>query len=131
MVVYVDRKITEGERHRRIKQDQQSITVTMLLQKACKHSLWLLVALATALTFVGYFTPMQTLVMDFFALEVSGIALFWIGFFTVATYLNAGYLRESVCLHMCPYARFQSVMFDNNTLIVAYDVGTGRAPRLS
>ncbi|WP_082863028.1 cytochrome c oxidase accessory protein CcoG, partial [Oleiphilus sp. HI0080] len=55
----------------------------------------------------------------------NGWAYFWIGFFTVATYLNAGWLREQVCLYMCPYARFQSVMFDPDTLIVSYDKGRG------
>ena len=118
-------KITEGERYQRIKQDQQGVTAVIWLKKAAKHSLWLLVALTTALTFVGYFTPMQSLVVDVFSLDVSGMALFWISFFTIATYLNAGYLREKVCLHMCPYARFQSVMFDNDTLIVAYDTARG------
>ncbi|MFT6910245.1 MAG: cytochrome c oxidase accessory protein FixG, partial [Oleiphilaceae bacterium] len=91
-----------------------------------KHILWLLVAFATGLTFVGYFYPMRELVPDILSLSINNSwALFWIGFFTVATYVNAGWLREQVCLYMCPYARFQSVMFDADTLVVSYDKERG------
>ncbi len=90
-------------------------------RRFAKHGLWLVLALATGLTFVGYFTPIRELVPDFFTGQVGGWALFWIGFFTFATYGNAGFMREQVCLYMCPYARFQSVMFDRDTLIVSYD----------
>ena len=61
-----------------------------------------------------------------FTLQLGGVALFWVVFFTAATYLNAGWLREAVCMHMCPYARFQSVMFDKDTLAVAYDLAAAR-----
>jgi len=76
-------------------------------------------------TFVGYFTPIRTLITDLAGADVGGWALFWTGFFTLFTYLNAGWLREQVCLYMCPYARFQSVMFDKDTLIVSYDAARG------
>ncbi|MNG85805.1 Ubp3 associated protein Bre5 [compost metagenome] len=85
----------------------------------------------TGLTFVGYFTPIRPLAAELFTLQLGGVALFWVLFFTAATYINAGLLREAVCLHMCPYARFQSVMFDKDTLAVAYDPrrGEARGPR--
>jgi cytochrome c oxidase accessory protein FixG len=62
---------------------------------------------------------------------MGGVSLFWVLFFTGATYINAGWLREAVCMHMCPYARFQSVMFDKDTLTISYDVARGenRGPR--
>ena len=118
-------KITEGERNRRMKLDKQSMSLTKLWRKFAKHTIWLGIAFATGLTFVGYFTPVRELVPGTFALELDSWEIFWIGFFTLATYGNAGYLREQVCIYMCPYARFQGVMFDNDTLVVAYDQKRG------
>jgi cytochrome c oxidase accessory protein FixG len=96
-----------------------------------KHAIWLGVAVAVAITFVGYFTPIRDLVPELLSLNVNGWAAFWIGFFTLATYGSAGFMREQVCIYMCPYARFQSVMFDKDTLIVSYDTNRGeqRGPR--
>ena len=98
-------------------------------QRIRRYSNWLLIALVTGVTFVGYFTPVGGLVRDLFSLEAHPWALFWIGFFTLFTYLNAGWLRHQVCLHMCPYARFQSAMFDSHTLIVSYDSARGEPRR--
>jgi len=109
-----------------MKLDKAPYSKDKALKKGSKHFLWLLVAFWTGFTFVGYFYPIRELAPDFFTLSLtSGWAYFWIAFFTVATYLNAGWLREQVCLYMCPYARFQSVMFDPNTLIVSYDKERG------
>ncbi|UYM17066.1 cytochrome c oxidase accessory protein CcoG [Endozoicomonas euniceicola] len=120
-------RFTEGERNHRIKLDRQPMSGNKVLRKLAKHLLWLLVALATGLTFVGYFTPIRQLVADLAVWQVHPWAAFWIAFFTLATYGNAGWLREQVCLLMCPYARFQSVMFDNDTLVVAYDHKRGES----
>ncbi|GHA99916.1 ferredoxin [Modicisalibacter luteus] len=117
--------ITEGSRHQRMKLDRQAMAANKARRKGAKHALWLLIALATGLTFVGYFTPIRGLVADFATFDVGGWALFWAGFFTVFTYLNAGWLREQVCIYMCPYARFQAVMFDKDTLVVSYDAARG------
>ena len=122
--MFIEEK-TEGKRNARIKLDQQGLSATKILRKALKHLLWLLVALATAITFVGYFVPVKHLVVELATFSVGGWAIFWIGFFTLATYGNAGWLREQVCIYMCPYARFQSVMFDRDTLIVSYDEKRG------
>lgn len=119
----------EGPRHRRIRRDNASRTFDTLWRKTAKHTAWLLIALATGIAFVGYFTPIRALVVDFVSLNAHPWALFWIGFFTVFTYLNAGWLRHQVCLHMCPYSRFQSAMFDANTLIVSYDAARGEPRR--
>ncbi|WP_027947681.1 cytochrome c oxidase accessory protein CcoG [Litchfieldella anticariensis] len=115
----------EGPRNRRIKLDKQPWSFDKLWRKSAKHTIWLVIAFATGATFVGYFTPIRGLILDFASFNVGGWALFWIGFFTVFTYLNAGWLREQVCIYMCPYARFQAVMFDKDTLIVSYDTARG------
>ncbi|MDP2244966.1 cytochrome c oxidase accessory protein CcoG [Pseudomonas sp.] len=124
-------KVTEGDRNKRMKLDKEPMSAQKFLRKLAKHSIWVGVSLLTAITFVGYFTPIRELIPELLTLQASGWAAFWVGFFTIATYGNAGYLREQVCIYMCPYARFQSVMFDQDTLIVSYDPRRGeqRGPR--
>ncbi|MNZ80629.1 Ubp3 associated protein Bre5 [compost metagenome] len=124
-------KVTEGDRNQRIKLDAAPWSVNKLARRSAKHTLWLAISLLTGLTFVGYFTPIRPLTEELFTLQLGGVSLFWILFFTGATYINAGWLREAVCMHMCPYARFQSVMFDKDTLAIAYDPARGesRGPR--
>jgi cytochrome c oxidase accessory protein FixG len=124
-------KVTEGDRNQRMKLDKTPMSAQKFLRKLSKHSIWVGVSVATAITFVGYFTPIRELIPELFTLQAGGWAVFWVGFFTVATYGNAGYLREQVCIYMCPYARFQSVMFDQDTLVVSYDPrrGESRGPR--
>jgi cytochrome c oxidase accessory protein FixG len=124
-------KVTEGDRNQRMKLDKKPKSGQKFLRKLAKHGIWVGVSLATALTFVGYFAPIRQLIPELFTFDASGWAVFWVGFFTLATYGNAGWLREQVCIYMCPYARFQSVMFDQDTLIVSYDPRRGehRGPR--
>lgn len=107
----------EGDRNKRLKRDKNPWETATMIRRVIKHILWLLLALATAVTFVGYFAPIRDIVI----LNVTSWIVFWIVFFTFATYLNAGWMREQVCLYICPYARFQSVMFDRNTLVITYD----------
>lgn len=126
-------QITEGARHQRMRLDSIPMGWTRayaqkLRKRITKHSLWLGWALLTGLTFVGYFTPInamfsQLLAADF--AQLGGWTAFWIVFFTAATYVNAGWMREQVCIYMCPYARFQSAMIDKDTLIVSYDATRG------
>ncbi|MDF9757311.1 cytochrome c oxidase accessory protein FixG [Pseudomonas hunanensis] len=120
-------KIAEGDRNQRIKLAAAPWGAEKIARRGLKHGLWLAIGVLTGLTFVGYFTPIRPLATELFTLELGGVALFWVLFFTAATYLNAGWLREAVCMHMCPYARFQSVMFDKDTLAVAYDPSRGEA----
>ncbi|TVM05386.1 MAG: cytochrome c oxidase accessory protein CcoG [Halomonas sp.] len=124
LFIWLEHRI-EGPRNKRIKLDNQPLTGEKLRRKTFKHVIWLLIAFATGATFVGYFTPIRDLMPDLATLQAHGWSYFWVGFFTVFTYLNAGWLREQVCIYMCPYARFQSVMFDRDTLIVSYDENRG------
>jgi len=124
LFIWVEHRL-EGSRNRRIKLDKQPMNADKLWRKGAKHAIWLAIALATGITFVGYFTPIRELVVELPTLEAHGWSYFWVGFFLVFTYLNAGWLREQVCIYMCPYARFQSVMFDRDTLIVSYDEARG------
>ncbi len=111
----------EGTRNQRMKLDAGPWTQEKLLRKAAKQSLWILFSLWTGFTFVGFFTPVIELGREVFSASLSGWETFWIVFYGFATYGNAGYLREQVCKYMCPYARFQSAMFDYDTLIISYD----------
>lgn len=118
-------KITEGDRNARIKLDGEPLSPNKINKRVQKHALWLWISTATALTFVGYFTPIRALIIDISTLNAGVISLFWVAFFTAATYINAGWLRERVCMHACPYARFQGAMFDSHTRVIAYDAQRG------
>jgi len=122
---------TEGDRAKRIKLDAAPWNGEKLARKSAKHALWLLFALWTGFTFVGFFTPVTQLGARLVTLQWGGWETFWVLFYALATWGNAGFLREQVCKYMCPYARFQSAMFDRNTLIIAYDPmrGEPRGPR--
>ena len=120
----------EGDRSARLRLDASPWTADKLWRKSLKQLLWVAVALWTGFTFVGYFVPIRTLAVEVMALQ-GGWQIFWVLFYGLATYGNAGFLREQICKYMCPYARFQSAMFDKDTLIVTYDTerGEARGPR--
>jgi len=118
-------KHVEGERSARMRRDAQPLSIDKALRKTAKHLLWLAVALWTGFTFVGYFTPIQELGVEFLQMNVGSWEVFWTFFYGFATYGNAGFMREQICKHLCPYAQFQSVMFDKDTMIVTYDTERG------
>jgi cytochrome c oxidase accessory protein FixG len=120
LFTWIERRI-EGDRNARMKLDAGPITPRKIARKSAKHAAWLLLAAWTGFTFVGYFTPIQTLAQETWTLSLGGWEAFWILFYGFATYGNAGFMREQVCKYMCPYARFQSAMFDKDTLVIAYD----------
>jgi cytochrome c oxidase accessory protein FixG len=122
--LWIERKI-EGERTARMKLDRQSMSASKFGLKTAKHATWLALALWTGYTFVGYFSPIRDLGVRALTLNVGPWEAFWILFYGLATYGNAGFMREQVCKYMCPYARFQSAMFDRDTLIIAYDAERG------
>ena len=122
---------TEGDRNRRMKLDAAPWSLDKLRRKGSKHLLWFVFALWTGFTFVGFFTPMRDLALRAWPFDWNGWEIFWVLFYALATWGNAGVLREQVCKYMCPYARFQSAMFDRDTLIITYDEKRGetRGPR--
>ncbi len=122
--LWIEKKV-EGDRSARMRLDGAGLTGAKVVRKTIKHLLWLSLAFWTGFTFVGYFTPIKVLSVEFMQLNLSAWELFWVFFYGFATYGNAGYMREMVCKHMCPYARFQSAMFDPDTLIVTYDSERG------
>ncbi|WP_117236325.1 cytochrome c oxidase accessory protein CcoG [Vibrio maerlii] len=130
MYIWFEEKL-EGSANKRRKQDSGKLTSQLIMRKGLKHLAWIAIALVTGLTFVGYFVPVKSLFIDFFTFDTSFWVSFWVLFFAGCTYANAGWMRSIVCLHMCPYARFQSAMFDKDTFIVGYDTKRGetRGPR--
>ena len=122
--IWMERWI-EGTRAQQMKLSKSPWNAEKIRKRITKQVLWISFALFTGLTFVGYFQPIQELFIEFFNFELDGWALFWVFFYGFATYGNAGFMREQVCQYMCPYARFQSAMFDKDTLIVAYDQQRG------
>jgi cytochrome c oxidase accessory protein FixG len=114
-------RFAEGDRAARQRLDRGPWNSHKLARKSAKQLMWVTFALWTGFTFVGFFTPIRTLAQDVVTLSLGPWETFWILFYAFATYGNAGYLREQVCKYMCPYARFQSAMFDKDTLIITYD----------
>jgi cytochrome c oxidase accessory protein FixG len=122
--LWMERKI-EGDRPRQMKLDQAPWSLRKIAIKGAKHTVWVLFSAYTGFTFVGFFTPIATLHEHVLSLSLGPWETFWIIFYSLATYGNAGWLREQVCIYMCPYARFQSAMFDRDTLIISYDPKRG------
>ena len=120
----------EGDRSARLRLDRGGWTAEKIAKKSAKQLLWIAIAGWTGFSFVGYFVPIRLLGAELLALQGSW-QIFWVAFYGLATYGNAGFMREQVCKYMCPYARFQSAMFDSDTLIVTYDQARGepRGPR--
>jgi cytochrome c oxidase accessory protein FixG len=122
--LWIERKI-EGDRSARMRLDAAPMTTQKFLRKFAKQVIWIALSVWTGITFVGFFTPIREVVADFAHFSLSPAELFWIFLYGVMTYGFAGFMREQVCLYMCPYARFQSAMFDKDTLIVTYDTKRG------
>ena len=122
--MWIERQV-EGDRGARIRLDKSVYSFGKFGRKSLKHALWISLALWTGFTFVGYFTPIRTLAAEVVSNALGPWQTFWVLFYGFATYGNAGFMREQVCKYMCPYARFQSAMFDQDTMIVTYDSARG------
>ena len=122
--IWIERQF-EGDRSARMRLDDAPWSLNKVWRKSGKQSVWILLALWTGFSFVGYFTPIKELSASVLTLGFGPWEIFWILFYSFATYGNAGFMREQVCKYMCPYARFQSAMFDKDTLIVTYDESRG------
>lgn len=127
--MWIENKV-EGDRSARMRIDKSGWTFEKIWKKSLKQFLWIALSVWTGFTFVGYFVPIRELGGELMALQ-GNWQIFWVLFYGFATYGNAGYMREQVCKYMCPYARFQSAMFDKDTMIVSYDAerGENRGPR--
>ncbi|MCW5636860.1 MAG: cytochrome c oxidase accessory protein CcoG [Rubrivivax sp.] len=124
LFMWVERRF-EGDRMARMKLDAAPWSLQKLVRKGGKQLAWVAMGLWTGFTFVGYFTPIRTLGSSVLSFGLGPWETFWILFYGLATYGNAGFLREQVCKYMCPYARFQSAMFDRDTLVISYDAERG------
>ncbi|MCC7122215.1 MAG: cytochrome c oxidase accessory protein CcoG [Gammaproteobacteria bacterium] len=122
--LWVERKV-EGTRQQQMKLDQAPMSLRKFRLKATKHAIWIAFSLFTGFMFVAYFTPARELATRLSDFALGPWETFWLFFYGFATYGNAGFMREQVCKYMCPYARFQSVMFDNDTLVISYDARRG------
>jgi cytochrome c oxidase accessory protein FixG len=122
--MWVERQF-EGDRAARMKLDASAWSFNKLWRKGGKQLAWIAMGLWTGFTLVGYFTPIKMLGAQALTLNLGPWEWFWVLFYGFATYGNAGWMREQVCKYMCPYARFQSAMFDKDTLIISYDTARG------
>ncbi|MBI3900151.1 MAG: cytochrome c oxidase accessory protein CcoG [Gammaproteobacteria bacterium] len=122
--LWIERHI-EGGRLKQMKLAASAWNRDKVLKKGAKHLVWILLSLWTGFTFVGYFTSIRELVLAVTQVKLGPWETFWILFYGFTTYGNAGFLREQVCLYMCPYARFQGVMYDRDTLVISYDKRRG------
>lgn len=117
--------LIQGERPARLRLYKQQWNGEKLIKLALTHVAWLLVSFWTALTFVLYYGYAPDLLNRFVTGHAPSVAYFTVLILTATTYIAAGWAREQVCLYMCPYARFQGVMYDPETLAVAYDSRRG------
>ncbi|MDP3874085.1 MAG: cytochrome c oxidase accessory protein CcoG [Pseudomonadota bacterium] len=122
--MWIERHV-EGDRSARMKLDAASMSLSKFGRRLAKHGIWAALALWTGFTFVGFFSPIQELAAEVGSFGLGPWEGFWMLFYAAFTYLFAGHMREQVCKYMCPYARFQGVMFDPDTLIVSYDANRG------
>jgi cytochrome c oxidase accessory protein FixG len=124
MFMWVERKI-QGDRIARMKRDAGPWNADRTWRAVAKQAVWIAIGLWTGFSLVGYFTPIRTLGASVASFGLGPWETFWVLFYGLATYGNAGFLREQVCKYMCPYARFQGVMFDRDTLVISYDEERG------
>ncbi|WP_440873697.1 cytochrome c oxidase accessory protein CcoG [Thalassotalea sp. PLHSN55] len=130
MFNWVERRV-EGSHNQSRSLDKQAMSTEKVVKKVIKHTIWLVLSLITSLVFISYFVTVEQLYLPFFSFSVSSLVFYWVLFFALCTYVNGGWIREKMCLHMCPYARIQSAMFDQTTKLVSYDAtrGEGRGMR--
>lgn len=120
LFVWVER-IIQGDRNARKKLDESPWSFEKLYKKILTHSIWLLIGLCTGGAWVFYFNDAPTLFDQIIHFHIPWSVGGWILGLTFSTYLMAGFAREQICTYVCPYSRFQSAMFDKDTLIIAYD----------
>ena len=130
MFNWVERRV-EGTHNKSKALDKAPMSTEKVVKKSTKHFIWFAISLFTSLAFMSYFSPARELYTDFFTLQTTSLIDAWVWFFAICTYVNAAWMKESMCQHVCPYSRFQSAMFDDSTYLVGYDSsrGEGRGKR--
>lgn len=121
---WIEEKI-EGLPQQRRKLDKAPLNGEKIRKKLLKHSLWLIIAMLTGVSFAAYFTDAYQLWADYFSLQAHISAWIVLLMFTLGTYFLAGFLREQTCFWLCPYARIQGVMYDKTTILPTYDAVRG------
>jgi cytochrome c oxidase accessory protein FixG len=119
LFILVERWI-EGDRNARVRLWHAPWTAAKVRLRAVKWTIWLLIALATGGAWVFYFADAPTLLGRIVALEAPAVAYFSIALLTATTFGFGGFLREQVCIYMCPWPRIQAAMMDEQTMTVAY-----------
>lgn len=120
LFIFVE-KVFQGDRNARMKLDKEPLSFNKIWRKALTHITWVIIGLMTGGAWVFYFNDAPTLMGQILDFTVPWSVMMWILSLTASTYIMAGFAREQVCTYMCPYARFQSAMFDENTMIIGYD----------
>jgi cytochrome c oxidase accessory protein FixG len=130
--IWIEAKI-QGERPARVRLYRQPWNREKIVKVGATHLIWLLASFWTGMGFILYFGYAPELVAKFFTGEAAAVAYATVAVLTLTTYFAAGYMREQICTYVCPYGRFQSVMYDPETLAVHYDArrGEGRLGRAS
>lgn len=117
--------VIQGDRVARLRLDKQPWRGEKIRKKGLTHFFWLFLSFWTGLTFTLYWGDAFELFPNFFMGQAPSAAYITTLILTATTYLAAGFARDAICMHVCPYSRFQSAMFDENTLIVSYDYNRG------
>lgn len=117
-------RLFQGDRNDRLILDRKK-NFSKLFRKTLTHISWIIVSLLTGFFFVCYFNDAFALTKSALRGQIGFTELSWILGIAGMTYVMAGFAREHVCTYMCPYSRFQSAMFDDNTLIITYDKNRG------
>lgn len=124
IMLWIDR-LVEGDRNKRLKLEKEPWNARKIRIKLTKYLIIFVVAAWTGITFAGWFTPIRQFVPDIFMGTAGNVALGAAFVYGLVTWLFGHIMRQQVCFHMCPYARFQSAMFDHDTLIISYDAERG------
>ncbi|HEY9099932.1 MAG TPA: 4Fe-4S dicluster domain-containing protein [Thiobacillus sp.] len=124
LFIWIEQKI-QGERPSRVRLFRQPWNREKLIKIGSTHALWLLASFWTGFTFIAYFNYAPQLLQDFFTGQAPDAAYITTGMLALSTYVAAGLMREQICTYICPYGRFQSVMYEPETLTVHYDATRG------
>ncbi|MEM7295263.1 MAG: cytochrome c oxidase accessory protein CcoG [Pseudomonadota bacterium] len=119
LFLLVERRI-EGDRNAQLRLWKAPWSLHKARLRFTKWNLWAMIALATGGAWVFYFADAPTLARDLVTLQAAPVAYSTIGVLTATTFILGGFMREQVCIYMCPWPRIQAVMMDDDTLTVGY-----------